>query len=98
MLVRLDEKALEPSLVQVPTAALMVVFLVPPHVRHADLAHEFRQRGCLALTYDQMPVIGHQTPCKQVNRIPRQRLADDTQERPDMNCLVKKTRPRVTAV
>ena len=94
----LDRKTLEPSLIQVPAPAGVVMLVMPPDVRDADPTHQIGQRLLPPRTEDEMPVIGHQAPRQQVDRVTFQPLAQHTHKPVIIRRLVKQRHPPVPAV
>ena len=86
------------TLVKVPAAAGMVVFVVPAHMGHAEPAHEAFQFLVTLWPQQKVPVIGHQAIRQNVHVGPFTRFADDAEERVIVRRLVEQVPPTVTAV
>ena len=94
----LDRKTLERTLVKVPGSGGMVVGVIPQRVGGSDPPEQSPHRAVLLGPKDQVPVIGHQTERKELDRISPETFIEGAKEGFVVGVLVKDFSPGVAAV
>jgi hypothetical protein len=98
MFVTRNGKAFESSLIKVATAAAMIMFVMPPHVRHADPAQPTSECLIGFRPRYQMPMIRHNAVGQQFDRITPQPFGQHPLEGRIILRLVKQSHPSVPTI
>ncbi len=98
MAVLLNREALEPALVQMAAAAVVVMLVVTPDMSDANPSHQIAQRSIAVWPQDKMPVIAHQAIGQEIHGITCQPLPQHLLERREILFLMEQAHPAVAAI
>ena len=98
MLILLDHEVLKPALVHVPRAHGVVGDLPAGGVGETEIAEESREFIVLPRPGDEMPVVGHDAPGQNPDRIPGMSLEQDVIKGQEVGVFVEQSQLSVCAV